>query len=237
MICYRGHGQDCVEEFYKEQVVQGLKGRKVVKEQAQDVRDMLRRTEELPDAVLDDIKEEILATRAKQLQRLVDNNGNCLDALTETEKKDFFEFIDSGQVAKYLEEWTPWWTDTEKDWCIEVLACPAYIDAPNIESLCKKPSDFLIFHILEAVWSIIFSWRMVNGEITENQEEVTGTLMSISGVINGTACEYTGLNSVFSVLTRKALETYPEIAKGLVHPVNFDCLLVFSSKWKLIKLN
>ena len=235
--CYKGHSQDCIEGFYKEQVIQGLQGRKVGKGAAQEVGEMIRRTEELPDAVLDEIKDEIFMSRVKQLQKILENSQNCLDVLTETEKNEFFQFIDSGKVVKYLEEWIPWWCDTEKDWCLEICASSAYIDAPSIEKLCKKPSGFLIFHIFEAVWSIIYTWRMVNGEITENQEEVTRTLISISQVINGANCEYTGFDSVFQVIISKVVKNNPEIGKGLVHPVNFDCLSVFSSKWKVIKLN
>lgn len=234
--CYKAHDTECTEGFYKDQVIQVLKNRKASKAQASEVSNMLKRTQDLPDAVLEEIKENSSEIRLNELQKIVENEANPLNFLTDLEKKEFFEFVNSGKVIKYLKEWEPWWIDTQNDWCIEVCSTEAYLEVPDIQKLCKKPSNFLIFHIFEAVWTVVYSWRMVNGEITENSDEIIKNLKEISQVLNGLRCEYTGFDSVYEVILQKITGNDLELAQCLLHPVNFDCLSLFSSKWRLIKL-
>ena len=69
--CYKLHDDECVQEFYKEQVIQGLKSRKPSQESKANISEILRKetqeTNNFLDAMLAEDKEKRLNTILESL--------------------------------------------------------------------------------------------------------------------------------------------------------------------------
>jgi hypothetical protein len=236
LICYKSHNPECLEDFYKEQVIQSLKSRKSTKEEKRKISEMIQKADQTPDLIMKDIQEDLELKRLQQILSLAEHE-NFIDGLTDSEKQDFLSFINSGKVLKHIQEWVPWWIDQNKDFCIEISSDPFYIQLPKIESLCKNPSQFLLNHCLEVIWHSVFAFRMFNGEIDEHQEDILRVMMNNSKVIRGDNLgqEFEDAISVIRTSAESALNSQQDLATGLVVAVTHDSHLILSSKWKTAK--
>ncbi|XP_027563442.1 zinc finger HIT domain-containing protein 2 [Neopelma chrysocephalum] len=85
--CYRAHGP-CAEAFYRDQVLQALRGRRAAASPQRD----------LPAALRDLPRGEAAARPAGLWERL-----------TEAERAGFRRLLSSGEAAALLPRWRPWW--------------------------------------------------------------------------------------------------------------------------------
>lgn len=228
--CYKAHSEECPEEFYKDQVLGLLSSQKPLKSEVKKISEILRFGQGDSDVVLDEMLEEKIENRL----RFLETSNVFLENLTVDEKKEFLEFVNSGKALKYIEEWQPWWCeDIDVE---EVSQSDMYVNAPDISKLHKNPSQFVIYHVFEMVWACVYVWRSFNGEIDENFNEVAEALMTFSKVLRGEICSYESVTEVLLKTTQNALDLDKEIALGISHGVLYDCYLIFSNKWKLIKI-
>ena len=234
--CYKSHSSECLEEFYKEHVIENLKIRKSTSDEKKKLIEMVNKADETPDLVMEDIQEDMMLKRFNEILKLADQD-NFIDGLTEKEKNGFLEFINSGKAIKYVKEWIPWWIDLSTDYFIEISSNQFYQTSPPIEKLCKSPSSFLLIHCIELIFHTVFSFRAFNGEIDENQEEILRLLMKNSKVLKSTAKgqEFESINSVLYLSSQAIIQSEPSIALGLIVPVTHDCHLILKSKWKTLK--
>ena len=230
--CYKAHSTECAEEFYKEQVIDHLTSKKPTRSDVQKVSSILKSVQEKPDIILDDILAEQQEKRLTELDSITENP---LGKLTYEEELQFASFIDSGEVLKYIEEWNPWWISNEIN-VEEISQSKLYLDAIDIKILHKNPSPFLVLHIFEVIWSSVYSWRSFNGDIRENARDALEIMLKLSKVMKGETCKFEQIGDVVEELVTSALGFDREIALAICNGVLYDCYLIFSSKWALLKM-
>ena len=137
LTCYKSeqHGS-CSENFYKKCVEEELQARekdKGDKESRQKMEEILVRLAEQEEAMdsddLDDSDED-LEERMKNVD--LDSPDEVWNNLTENEKREFQELIESGKITEILPPFEPWWIT-------ESIPLIQEMDANNKESL-KIPS-------------------------------------------------------------------------------------------------
>ncbi|CAB0007980.1 unnamed protein product [Nesidiocoris tenuis] len=116
--CYKSpNHSDCSEEFYKGNVQEWLAAEGTDPEAKNEMMEILKRINQQDDEFDDCIdesdgdsdEEESLSDRLAMVD--LDNPDELWAKLLPEEKQEFLELIKSGDVAKLVPEWEPWWED------------------------------------------------------------------------------------------------------------------------------
>ncbi|DBA03334.1 TPA: hypothetical protein N0F65_004611 [Lagenidium giganteum] len=108
VACFKTHGQQCTEEFYRGHVQSEMQLQNAAKDDKQAQREMtqlLERVKQFQDESADDV---LLADRLQQLA-LMDPDDLSLDCLTETERAQFLAAASDGRLSRFVMPWEPWW--------------------------------------------------------------------------------------------------------------------------------
>jgi len=178
--CYQSPAhQQCSEQFYKQCVKQELSLQQVTKEGRQQMIDILQRVnkEEEEEEDSDDEEEPLeLEERLKGVN--LDDAEEIWSKLTKDERDEFDGLIKSGDVSSVLPEYTAWWTVKVKQAKIHDLSepedetyklnCPAVPDnIPALSSLCRNPSEFCKFGLLNLLYAYAYAVRYFSGDYSD----------------------------------------------------------------------
>ena len=112
LICYKNHNPECAEEFYKEQVTQHLKGKKVSEAEIKKMKRILEKykDKDVEDEPCTEIEESLLkkkVARLNELKDILEKGELTLEKLSPEEQVEFGKFIDM-QKTKW-KPWKPYW--------------------------------------------------------------------------------------------------------------------------------
>lgn len=109
--CYKNHGQQCTEGFYKDQVMNVMASEKDPSpEDKENMAKMLKRVHEEQQEAQDLVQDDVIMERFQELSMKDDIE---IDMLTPDEKAMFLRHVAEGALTKFIEPWTPWWTQSE----------------------------------------------------------------------------------------------------------------------------
>jgi HIT zinc finger len=232
--CYKSHNSNCSEEFYREQVLIHLNSKKTEKSEVKKMHNILNSNQYTSDPILSEILSDSQYKRLEEIESIA-SKPNPLEHLTQQEKQELSDFVRSGKAFRYISEWKPWWTDENLE-TSEISQSDRYLSTPEIYKLNKSPSHLLLFHIFEVIWSNVYAWRSFNGDKSENIEEVMGLVIKISKVFKGKNCNFDSIEGSLMEILQEIYTFDQDIALGISNAVTYDCYLIFSCKWNLIKL-
>lgn len=117
-MCQKKHSEKCIEEFYKENVIQELKNRKSSPEEKKKMHKVLQkmREEDYEDQKEDfnSEKEEKLEKRFREILEKLNEKTFTLKDLTMDEQKEFAAFINNpANLEKHVKVWHPFWENDE----------------------------------------------------------------------------------------------------------------------------
>ncbi|OWA49828.1 putative Zinc finger HIT domain-containing protein 2 [Hypsibius exemplaris] len=203
--CYRSekHGE-CSESFYKDCVMDDLKSRNVdaetKKKMTNTLKKMFDESADEPDILGEDSEDSDsvdLEARLRGIDLDADEEQiwNCL---TEEEKREFEQFVSSGNLGDVIQPWEPWWmTQILHPKIVEVGApdvptdrtdIPTILRAPDLTALFQRhpPADAVAFSCLNLLYAYILVARVYNGEhASENAEASAENLLEISRGLRG----------------------------------------------------
>lgn len=112
LSCYKTHNPECPEEFYKEQVIQHMKGKKASEAEILNMKKLLHKYkdnngESSPEIEID---EKILAkklARLEELKNLLEIDELTIEKLSIEEQKEFAIFVE--EQKNTLSPWKPYW--------------------------------------------------------------------------------------------------------------------------------
>ncbi|XP_008485572.2 zinc finger HIT domain-containing protein 2-like, partial [Diaphorina citri] len=138
------------------------------------------------------------ADLATRLENIDLNNAEAVwSLLTDAERAEFESLVSSGDVAKILPVWTPWWCTKPASLIEEVnqpessatQSTPEYPTlVPNIPVfylICTvKPSPCIEFNMVNTIAAYTFTSRHYNGEPEHSAKESGSCLMQLSDNLN-----------------------------------------------------
>lgn len=179
--CYRdARHRGCSEDFYKDWVHTCLRTEQASPETRQKMVDTLKAAKAEASGGEDETDE-----MAELVQRLEQSDINVKTAwsyLTEDEKQEFENLIESGDVGKLVPVWKPWWeqvplvtevtSDSGQSSCCSVQ--------PLSELTSRAPAACVVNSVLNVLCSYIHVIRLYNGELIL---ESTNDLLATSTVL------------------------------------------------------
>ncbi|XP_063587938.1 zinc finger HIT domain-containing protein 2-like [Penaeus indicus] len=204
--CYKhaSHAR-CSESFYKDMVEAELRSGTVSEESRKKMLEILRRVEAgesiLPDNVdepldSDDEDDDDLAVRMADID--LNDSEAVWKKLTEKERQEFRQLVNSGSFDDLLPPWSPWW-EQEVPPVQEispghqivpayVAKCPPLVDVPLLSQVMKgSPSPTVPFNILNVLSGYAWTVRLFNGDHQESSVDATEALLSLSSVLSANA--------------------------------------------------
>eukprot|EP00743_Colponemidia_sp_Colp-15_P005461 GILK01005871.1.p1 GENE.GILK01005871.1~~GILK01005871.1.p1 ORF type:complete len:377 (-),score=46.30 GILK01005871.1:295-1425(-) len=205
--CYKRHGEQCTESFYKDQVMEHLKTQKIDKSQ---VNEILRRVQGL--GINEDEEEEEEEAnenddRFARLSELAASGDLDLQHLTDSERRSFFEALRRGEVAGSVTVWEPWWINSEPQQAIieAVDEAPVFGSLPPVSTLTSNPSPLLRFNIVDLIYSYCFLQRRFNGDWSTDGLDAVTMLLQLSEVCNGR--NFTAVGEPIHSIIARAVQT------------------------------
>ncbi|CAB0007960.1 unnamed protein product [Nesidiocoris tenuis] len=137
----------------------------------------------------DSDEEESLSDRLAMVD--LDNPDELWAKLLPEEKQEFLELIKSGDVAKLVPEWEPWWEDKHPMPKVRFAddnsepeyksKCPKIRTVPEFSHLTKtEPSPQVYFNLINVLASYSITARYMNGDFSELPREAATILINIS---------------------------------------------------------
>ena len=121
LTCYKAHNSECTELFYKDQVIQHLKGKKVTEAEMNKMKKLLHKYKDQDDEEqMPEIDEKILNKKLKRLNELkdmIDNKELTIEKLSIEEQMDFQNFVE--ERKEHWKTWKPYWFIEEVIYKIE----------------------------------------------------------------------------------------------------------------------
>jgi len=108
----QSHSNQCVENFYKDNVVQSLRGMKSSDEDRKKMAKALVELHATEDLTVEDLLEDDVEVDTDLLQQLADKlrMGEDVKEVPAELTQDFQDMLQSGQLAQLIEPWCAWWT-------------------------------------------------------------------------------------------------------------------------------
>ncbi len=222
-----------MQDFYKDQVFEVLKNRKVSGKNQREMQEILGRL--FPQ---DETLPEYSEISDERLEYLLENTDkpDILEELTYAEQQAFSHFLKSESCREGLERYTPWWeTDPMPNYEVLDLSSPqaaAYEALPPLQSLTSiPPSPVLPYHIINGLWAIAYTWRLFNGDTEACGELMLGHVLEISEALSGRANASMGtMDLAIGRAEERALRLDQSTCKPLITVIRTDVQTISASK-------
>ncbi|XP_064478036.1 zinc finger HIT domain-containing protein 2-like [Ornithodoros turicata] len=182
--CYKdAEHRNCSEEFYRDWVQTCLR----MEQGNPDTR--RRMAEILRSAHNEDVcEEQLLSERLEQID--LESDSSVWEQLTEEEKAEFHELLQSGELGKYVPVWQPWWEEptslvteieTEKDAPVQLLS----------KLTSRPPAPCVVNSVLNILCSYIYVAKLYNGDfLAESVDDLFEACVVLDeDAVFGTAAE------------------------------------------------
>uniref|UniRef100_A0A8D9ALK9 Zinc finger HIT domain-containing protein 2 n=1 Tax=Cacopsylla melanoneura TaxID=428564 RepID=A0A8D9ALK9_9HEMI len=188
--CYKNPAHlMCSEDFFKQCIQEELDSTPADSQMRKQMMEALQKMHEegVEDELLDsDDEEEDLATRLENID--LDNAEAVWGQLTDAERADFESLISSGDVAKILPVWTPWWMPRAKP-LIEEVNNPAPSSQPEYPALVPNVPLFYVICIMKASPEDTSLIPTDVNEILNSKQYVLYALSGAAHVLSGAKSE------------------------------------------------
>jgi hypothetical protein len=193
LVCYKKHGENCIDTFYHENIVDNLKSLKSTNEEKAEMLNILRRVKEAEEAQTSN------DSLIEKLEKL-DLNDPCLfDKLTKEEQETFTKMIATNEWASIFQLWKPWWLkssriieiddndneelkDDQDDEFSPLPQIPK--DIPPLSTIYKKePAEEMAYNLIDLLYCYVFCQRLYDGDPFTDIGSFISTFWSISSVI------------------------------------------------------
>ncbi|KAL0030868.1 hypothetical protein WJX77_010687 [Trebouxia sp. C0004] len=191
--CYKKHGQQCTETFYRDNVTAHLESAQTSDNSEQDDENELAMSEAL-------------------LQKLSLSEGQedldiSEEDLTADELRAFKRAVVSGKLNNMVQIWTPWWNLPEAatvqlsasgihrvsvqyqenggaGTAVSGLPAAPNQPLPLLASLTKvPPSPLLQWQLLDIIYTYCFVMRLYNGDYSSDPQEAAMTALQVSSTL------------------------------------------------------
>eukprot|EP01105_Mastigella_eilhardi_P000638 TRINITY_DN10753_c0_g1_i1.p1 TRINITY_DN10753_c0_g1~~TRINITY_DN10753_c0_g1_i1.p1 ORF type:complete len:368 (+),score=114.42 TRINITY_DN10753_c0_g1_i1:2-1105(+) len=204
--CFKTHNGACTEGFYKQHVVDSLKGQRASLEDRKKVLEMLARERECAEEEEESLEpgsnnEEEDHERLLQLQKMLEDPAQNSDVeallatLSERQRRAWRRCISEGALE--VEPWRPWWCSalvqplnadgTPQE---EENVPPLPLDIPAFRTLfpgTKEPSPLLPNSLLQILYTYVYTIQLYNGEFAGDPEDALDVALSLCPVMCGNA--------------------------------------------------
>ena len=222
-----------MQDFYKDQVFEVLKNRKVSGKNQREMQEILSRL--FPQ---DETLPEYSEISDERLDYLLENTDkpDILEELTYGEQQAFSHYLKSESCREGLERYTPWWeTDPMPNYEVLDLSSPqaaAYDALPPLQSLTSiPPSPVLPYHIINGLWAIAYTWRLFNGDTETCGELMLRHVLEISEALSGRADASMGtMDLAIGRAEERALRLDQSTCKPLITVIRTDVRTISASK-------
>ncbi|XP_044739856.1 zinc finger HIT domain-containing protein 2 [Chrysoperla carnea] len=185
--CYKNEKHvECSENFYRENVMTELTST-TDEESKQKMYEILTRFQNEQDTNLlnNDIEmnsdemdsdDEDCMDLSERLENVDLNNPDAVwEKLNNDERQQFEALVNSGQIAQFIPNWTPWWClktitapiqdlDQPEDFSY-VEHCPKIKEVPDFNVISNTPpSECVQFNIVNVLASFVYTMKTYNGE-------------------------------------------------------------------------
>ena len=211
MTCYKSEKHiNCTEQFYRECCMSELEGVHVSKDMREKMEDILASSSNI--LPTNNNVQESLEDRLCDLA--LDDTDEIWERLNDQERKEFFKFIESDELKKYVKCWKPWWIFEMVEEIDDktVLRCPKiYKNIIAIDKLVSKsPNKSIRYTIMHILLCYSYIARRYNGdhhsfhdEISEIYPEICPVLFSSNAGISFTSMEDVVGSFVFNASNSK----------------------------------
>lgn len=197
--CYKSEKHIlCSEDFYKDRVIEELKTINTDELDRDKMINILRRThaEDLSDSDID-TDDDSIPDLSERLQGIDLNDAdNVWKCLTDEEKNEFEQLLSSGDIIEVIPEFVPWWNK----WCKKkvedydeflkrqkeyISYCPQHVELKtNLGFTKSKASPMLMWNIVNALASYVYTVRYYMGELSNFQCDSTRMIISLSSSLS-----------------------------------------------------
>jgi len=197
--CYRAHGAQCTESFYRREVEAELRARSATGEERRRLERIVLELSRLgetpdggadgqPDSGSDDSDDqsegqhrlEALAERARRGEL-------CAEDLSEEEARRFHAELKSGSLGRALGAWEPWWLRAA---VVELDALDGDDGAsagPEVAHLCcaggRSANPLVAMTVLESLYAYAHAMRAFNGEWAWDPLQVASHLLHLARAV------------------------------------------------------
>jgi len=197
--CYQAASHaDCSEQFYKDCVKAELVGDNLsgeAREKMQKILARMNQEEDSEEEVLVDSDDDEEEVNLEQRLQGVDLNDpeKIWDALSASEKREFNELLEKGDVSSILPDYTPWWNYRIDTPCIQELDAPAdesfkercpkvWEEIPSFKQIFPgKPSDSIKYGVLNLLYGYAYAVRLMYGDYGGSCLEFVSIVEALSG--------------------------------------------------------
>lgn len=204
--CYQAPGHSsCSEDFYKDCVRAELCGENLSQESKEKMQQILRRLND--EAGRDEDSEEGDSDDDDEVEDLEDRlRGVDLDdtervwsLLTQEERRQFTDLVQTEQVLNILPDYTPWWSqqfpvpriqevDRDEELLPEYrrLAPPIWEDIPKFSDLCRQPpSDYVQYGLLNLLYAYAYAVRYLYGDYGDSPLRLVEIVETLAASLQG----------------------------------------------------
>lgn len=140
-----------------------------------------------------DCADEDIAERLKDID--INDADEVWERLTLAEKEEFKKLVSSGEIAKLLPNYKPWWQKNKNSKIVEITSSndekqednePPHIieNIPTFSSICRKePAACLHYNLWNILAAYSCTLRYFNGEHFTNPNEATAYLVNLSSTL------------------------------------------------------
>eukprot|EP00088_Acartia_fossae_P035234 TRINITY_DN3626_c1_g1_i1.p1 TRINITY_DN3626_c1_g1~~TRINITY_DN3626_c1_g1_i1.p1 ORF type:complete len:362 (-),score=49.56 TRINITY_DN3626_c1_g1_i1:162-1247(-) len=195
--CYQSSRHSgCSEEFYKDCVKAELVGDNLSQESKQRMQQILARmssetNSDGSDSEVDSDDDENLEDLADRLQGVdLDDAHSIWEKLSASERREFTEMLEKGDVNGLLPQYTPWWHFTVKEPKIQELDAKANTDfmktCPEVwkeipKFSIKTPSETIKFGVMNLLYGYAYTVRYLHGDYKNSSPEFVNTVELLVG--------------------------------------------------------
>jgi len=255
--CYKTHSTNCTEAFYKENIDEMLKSTKSTDEEKKMITETIKRVQE------QDLLEQEEMALLDSLEGVDLDSPDLFNKLTKEDQQTFKNLIESGKITSLLPVWEPWWlkepvkifvkevTEEEEQEETPVILNPI---PPLSELTSKTPSPFLLFNLLDILYSYAYGMRYFNGDCQSDLQNSLSLFYDISSVLSSNQVfesSYQAIsrsieNSLKSTLSKNSKEFSLAIIQDVVAILKFkdhilaalsDIYNLFGNYLKAVKLS
>nr|XP_018901966.1 PREDICTED: zinc finger HIT domain-containing protein 2 [Bemisia tabaci] len=235
--CYRSAEHiNCSEQFYRESVEAELKDRNMNPGQMKEILERLKGADESEDEELDSDDEEGIDLAARMENIDLDDADAVWGMLSESERAEFQQLVNSGDISKLLPPWEPWWMYNSDDKPVQEVTneashfqnCPKiHENIAGFESMCKVAPDARVkWNLVNIVTAYAYCVRYYNNEHFSFPMEAANSFYEISKNLNS--------NQIFQSFELAVNSVICELTSGRFSASKENLTVLKSDVWKIL---